>query len=232
MTVSRALLAEGSGLSLRSVAQRMGLTAPALYRYVASYEDLLRTVAVGIDQAMTREFLVPARDSQPADDPAAQITASALAFRRWALSRREEFGVVFANTEIDPVCADESLKSELPSGHFFTELLGSLWMKYQFPVPTLDELDPALVEVLRDPAMPMNTADVPDELRGMVWIFIRSWAALYGTVTLEVFGHLDPRIIESGAMFRQMFLDQSALLGLTAELPRLTPLMDAGLRST
>ena len=35
----------------------------------------------------------------------------------------------------------------------------------------------------------------------MVWVFIRAWAALYGVVTLEVFGHMDPRIIESGAMF-------------------------------
>ncbi len=229
ITASRQLISEGAGLSLRSVAQRMGLTAPALYRYVASYQDLLRAVAVGIDQAMTREWLEPACAAHPADDPAARITAAALAFRAWALAHREEFGIVFANTDVEAICADPSLKSELPSGHLFTELLGQIWLKYQFPVPSLDDMDPALVEILRDPQMPLETSGIPDELRGMVWIFIRSWAALYGTVTLEVFGHLDPRIIESGAMFRQMFIDQSHLLGLTEELPRLRGLIDEGL---
>ncbi|MGH3362154.1 MAG: TetR/AcrR family transcriptional regulator, partial [Nocardioides sp.] len=35
---ARALLAEGEELSLRAVAGRMGMTAPALYRYVGSYQ--------------------------------------------------------------------------------------------------------------------------------------------------------------------------------------------------
>jgi Tetracyclin repressor-like, C-terminal domain len=191
----------------------------------------LRAVAVGIDQAMTREWLEPACAAQPEDDPAARVAVAALAFRAWALSHREEFNIVFANTDIVAMCADDSLKSDLPSAGLFTELLGQIWMKYQFPVPSLDEMDPALVEVLRNPQMPMDTSVIPDELRGMIWVFIRSWAALYGTVTLEVFGHLDPRIIESGAMFRQMFVDQASLLGLTDELPRLRELIDAGLRA-
>ena len=37
-----------------------------------------------------------ARDAQPEDDPAAQILASAVAFRRWALTHREEFQLVDA----------------------------------------------------------------------------------------------------------------------------------------
>ena len=37
---SRELLAEGAELSLRAVAAKMGMTAPALYRYVASYQEL------------------------------------------------------------------------------------------------------------------------------------------------------------------------------------------------
>ena len=36
VAVSAQLLAEGADLSLRAVAGRMGMTAPALYRYVAN----------------------------------------------------------------------------------------------------------------------------------------------------------------------------------------------------
>ncbi len=225
VVAARDLLAESKDLSLRSVAQRMGLTAPALYRYVSSYDELLRLVAMGLDTRMTEELLVPARDSQPDDDPAAQITCAAVAFREWALTRKQEFGVVFANLDVVSICSDPALSRTLqaaaPSGILFTDLLTRIWQKYQFPIPAMDSLEPGLAEVLRDPVIPADTEAIPDEFRGLIWVFMRSWAALYGTVTLEVFGHLDPRIIESGVLFRQMFEDQATLLGMEAELPRL-----------
>ena len=30
---------------------------------------------------------------------------------------------------------------------------------------------------------------------------MQGWTVLYGVVALEVFGHMDPRVIESGEMF-------------------------------
>ena len=74
-----------------------------------------------------------------------------------------------------------------------------MWERYRFPVPRLDELDPDLVEILRDPVVPADLTGVPDELRPLIWLLERAWAGLYGTVTLEVFGHIDPRIVEQGA---------------------------------
>ncbi|WP_426242859.1 TetR/AcrR family transcriptional regulator [Nocardioides sp. LHG3406-4] len=225
VTTARDLLAASHDVSLRSVAQRMGLTAPALYRYVSSYDELMRLVAIGLDRLMTEEVLAPARDSQPDDDPAAQLTCAAIAFREWALTRKQEFGVVFANLDVVSVCSDPALaptlQTEAPSGILFTDLLTRIWQKYQFPIPSMDSLDPELVEVLRNPAIPARIDEIPDEYRGLIWVFMRSWSALYGTVTLEVFGHLDPRIIESGALFREMFEDQAVLLGMEADLPRL-----------
>ncbi len=222
--VSRALLTDPAGLSLRAVAQRMGITAPALYRYVSSYQDLVHLVAADID-AETAELLTEARDSQPDDDPAAQIVSVACAFRRWALAHREEFGLVFAN----PVTAHAEHPGDIPdeqTGLVFTELLGRLWERYQFPVPAIEDLDPAVVDALADPVMPMKPGQIPEYARGLLWVFIRSWVACYGTVTLEVFGHCDPRIIESGALFRDMLASQSEMLGITSELPRLQPLIN------
>lgn len=231
--VSRSILRDGGELSLRAVAQRMGMTAPALYRYVDSYQDLLLLVAVGIDSAMTEEVLAPARDRHPEDDPAARIAAAAVAFRTWALSSRAEFSVVFANMDVastclDPPMATTTLTSTAPSGVLFNELLVKIWEQYSTPYPALTDLDADVVEVLRNPIMP-GEIDLPDEMRGLLWVYMRSWAALYGTVTLEVFGHIDPRVIESGAMFRQMFTDQAAVLGLSEELPRIMELVDAEL---
>lgn len=225
VAAARELLAEPGGLSLRAVAQRLGMTAPALYRYVASYQDLVRLVARAIDEE-TAALLREARDSQPADDPAAQIVCASAAFRRWALTHREEFGVVFANPAVPPADSVEDI-TDPEVGLVFTDLLIALWRRYRFPVPTVDELDPAVVATLADPVMPAHTDDIPVEAVGLQWVITRSWMSFYGTLTLEVFGHCDPRIIGSGALFRAMLADQSALLGIAEELPRLLPLVQA-----
>ncbi len=224
VAVSRALLADGEEVSLRAVAGRMGITAPALYRYVASYQELVDLVAYEIDKAATELFRAAAA-RQAADDPAAQIVAAAVAFRRWAHGSPREFTLVFANPIADTSCARRDFITAATSGHFFNALLVQLWEKYRFPYPSLDELPDDVAGALADPLLPIDLDLLPEGGRGLLWVFINSWAALYGTVTLEVFGHMDPRIIESGAMFTAMIDDQMERLGLDAERARLTALL-------
>ncbi len=218
---SRRLVTGTGEMTLRSVATEVGMTAPALYRYVDSHEGLVRIVAMDIDGAAAAEIAL-ARDAHPVDDPAARLVASAAAFRRWALHNREEFSLVFTNLDVSCI---EELQAESKTGLLFSALLFELWQRYRFPLPRLDELDPDLVDILRDPMVPADLTGVPDELRPLIWLLERAWARLYGTVTLEVFGHIDPRIVDRGLLFRAMLEDQAGALGLTDELPRLQELV-------
>ncbi len=218
------LLVTGTGqMTLRAVANEVGMTAPALYRYVDSHEELVRIVAMDIDASAAAQ-IAGARDAQPEDDPAGRLVASATAFRQWALNNREEFSLVFTNLDVSCI---EELQAESKTGLLFSELLFQVWARYQFPVPRLDELDPELVEILRDPLVPADLTGVTDELRPLIWLLERAWAGLYGTVTLEVFGHIDPRIVAKALLFRAMVEDQARPLGLTDEIPRLRKLMDS-----
>ena len=203
VAAARELLASGEELSLRAVASRMGLTAPALYRYVASYQELVDLVAFEIDRSATEEFRAAAA-TQPADDVAGQLICATAAFRRWALRDRAEFTLAFANPVADSACVRRELLTAATSGHFFNGLLLELWRRNRFPFPSLDELDPQVAEAMKDPIYPADVSAVPLEDRGLLWLFQQAWATLYGTVTLEVFGHMDPRVIESGALFEQM----------------------------
>lgn len=200
--VSRELLVDGPELSLRAVAGRMGMTAPALYRYLGNYQELVDLVAFEIDRSVTDRY----RDATarfPDDDPAAKLVVACVLFRNWGLAHRNEFGLVFAN----PVAATSYTRRELMtqwcSGRFMNGLMVQAWRKYDFAYPSPDELGPELVAIMDDPLMPIDPDDVPDGEPGLLWLFASGWAALYGVVTLEVFGHLDPRVVESGAMFVQ-----------------------------
>lgn len=205
VSTSRALLGEGAELSLRAVAARMGMTAPALYRYVASYQELVDLVAFEIDRSATEEFRAAA-DTQPAEDVPAQLICASVAFRRWALRDRSEFTLAFANPVTEGSCVRRELLTAATSGHYFNDLLLRLWHQTGFERPDLGDLDPRVAEALHDPIYPADVSRIPDEDRGLIWVFQQAWATLYGTVTLEVFGHLDPRVIESGELFAQMML--------------------------
>jgi len=219
---ARTLLTRTGEFSLRAVAAELEMTPPALYRYVASHEELVQMVAMDVDRSAA-ERIARARDTQPADDPAARIVASAVEFRAWALEQRKEFAVVFTNLDVDCI---EALEAESATGLLFSELLFLVWDRYRFPIPAMDDLDPSLAEILRDPRVPADLSLFPDELRGLIWVLQRSWARLYGTVTLEVFGHIDPRLVERGLLFKSMIEDQAGPLGVADELPRLLALVD------
>jgi len=224
VSVSRTLLAEGAEVSLRAVAARMGMTAPALYRYVASYQELVDLVAFEIDKAATEGFRAAAA-KRPDDDPAGQLLCGSVAFRRWALDSPREFSLVFANPIADSACVRRDLLTSATSGHFFNALLIRVWEKYRFPHPALSDLDPAVAGALEEPLFPIDLSLLPDDHRGLLWVFMNAWSALYGVVTLEVFGHLDPRIIESGAMFTAMVHEWMPRLGMDDEQERLQALL-------
>lgn len=229
--VSSELLAEGAELSLRAVANRMGMTAPALYRYVANYQELIDLVAFELDRAATAEFAARA-ERHPADDPAARLTVACVGFRRWALARPREFALIFANPITEGDTARRELLTTATSGNYFTDLLYAIWELYQFPYPSLDELDPVVREAVLDPLIPARVEQIPPQERGLLWVYMRSWSALYGVVTLESTGHCDPRVIKSAALFRATMADWLEPLGLDGERERLLALLDAELAET
>lgn len=227
VSVARGLLRKNEALSLRGIAGVMGLTAPALYRYVDSYQELLMLVCRAVFHDVVAALTV-ARLRHPDDDPAAQILASAVAFRRWAMDNPAEFGLVFANPQ---TAESTSLKLQPGSGgaafgEFFADIYGRLWDRYRFPIPADGELDPAVLETLQEQqGLGTLACDFPGLPIGLSWIFIRAWARLYGTVTLEVFRHLDAAIIDSGALFRAMLEDNGRELGFGDDWPRLRELV-------
>lgn len=227
VSASRELLAEGAELSLRAVAARMGLTAPALYRYVASYQELVDLVAFEVDKAATATFAAAA-DALPEDDYAGRLVASSTEFRMWALANPREFGLVFANPVADTACVRrEEMLTLASSGHHFTGQMRALWEHNHHPIPTLEELPPAVREAVLDPLIPAKVDDLAMEDRGLAWLYMQGWTALYGVVALEVFGHMDPRVIESGEMFIEAVRSFGPKIGLEGDSERLEAIMRA-----
>jgi AcrR family transcriptional regulator len=203
----------------------MGLTPPALYRYVDGYDELLLLVARAVYADVVVQLEI-ARDLFPNEDPGAQLIAAAVAFRTWSLAHREEFGLIFANPDLSK--GDPTIISEMGAdkfGQLYGEIFERVHDRYAFLVPTDDELGPAVTGGLRAAAaageLPCDFGNRP---LGLTWVFMRAWTRLYGMVTLEVFGHLHPGLVASGEMFRAMLDDNAAVMNFGDDWPRLNRL--------
>jgi AcrR family transcriptional regulator len=221
-TARRVLVAEGiEGLSLRAIAREMGMTAPALYRYFPSREELVVALIGDLYQELT-DAMEAAAAAEPADDTGGQLAAVSREFRRWAVGHPREFGLLFGSpipgvevekgTEDEPNPAGESSRR---FGRVFGELVARIYLEKPFPIPAEDELDPELRKELGHWA-----EELPMELPvGLAQVFLSCWIRLYGTVAMEVFGHLAFAVADAGPVFEEELKDLSDLLGMEYRPP-------------
>ncbi len=196
-----------SALSLRALARDMGMTAPALYRYFASREELLDALVADIYDELTAA-LVAARDAQP-DDVGARLMAASREYRRWALAHPAEFALVFGSPlpglasilgPADAACAR--------FGAVFAGLFGRLWAEREFPVRAV--ADPLLREQLATYGEHVGGGMPVEALK----VFLECWVRLFGFVCLESFGHLSFALLDPEPLFEEMLRSLSADLGL------------------
>ncbi len=214
-TARRILVAQGpEAVSLRAIAREMGMTAPALYRYFGSHEDLIKHVVADIFEEIADDIhaAITATDRSSGGDMAAKLVAACSEFRRWSLDHKEEFGLLFGtplpgleavHDEVIDACAAKF------SGTFFALFL-ELWRKHPFPVPADDEIGPGLRAQLARYRDGLGI-DLP---LGAGLIFLRCWVRLYGMVALEVFGHLHFALDDPSPMFEFTLAELADLVGL------------------
>jgi AcrR family transcriptional regulator len=231
-TARQLLVRDGpASVSLRAIAREMGMTAPGLYRYFGSHEELLRHVIAGIfielgadiRQAISDPYqgLLAVDAGGVANDVRAKHTMKMVAacreFRRWALNHKGEFALIFGAPlpGIDDGRYDIADECALQFAGVFFSLFYELWQEMRFLVPAPDEIDPGL----RDQLIRYRDGLGVDAPAGAMLTFLRCWVLLYGAVSMEVFGHLGFALEDAAPMFELTLSDLAALVGLRYPLP-------------
>ena len=107
----RQLATQGAaGLSLRSVSRELGMSSSAVYRYVASRDELLSLLIVEAYNALATA-VERAVTNAAAGDPPARFRAFAVALRRWALSHPYEYALVYGSPVPGYVGNDETTRA-------------------------------------------------------------------------------------------------------------------------
>lgn len=209
-------------MTLRAIARELGITAPALYRYYDSREDLLRHLCDDIctDLGAELEASLAGLDQ---DDVAPQVFAVCRAFRHWALAHPREFNLVFASTEdmVGKCAPGDHQKVGDQFGRVFLEIAGRLIASHPVRKEHADNVPESvredliafqrvLLTTVRERGVP-----VTEEILhlGTIYHIVQSWVRIYGHVALEVFGHFPFAVSNPEPMFDTMLADMIAEIG-------------------
>lgn len=224
VVVSRRLLNQQRELSLRAVAAEMGVSAPALYRYVESVNQLITLASAEILDDVTNRVIREAASFE--NDPIARIAVGAVSFRHWALAHPEEFRVVFTTTRtFERSQRDDLVTGRQEAGARFVTLFASIFADlisaFHVPIPRAEDLDPEVLAavVQHDPWMLGAPTDAPP---GFLWLFQLGWTKLYGVITLEVFGHVQQSVVDTGALLIAALREIGFQMGLGEQVERVT----------
>ena len=218
-TAARKLLVEGGAPSvgLRAVARELGLSAPALYRYFGSHEDLISALIADLYDELT-DSLVALRDGDPESDLGDKLFLIAGGLRDWALAHPAEFGLLFGAPVPNPDADDH----ELTPGHLaamrfaavFKELVAQIYHHQPFPHPDEEALGPELRAQLQ------RKSEFFDGMpAGAVYLSLTYWTRLYGLICMEVFGQLHWAFEDAGAYFQAQLFEIGEALGLDCPTP-------------
>jgi AcrR family transcriptional regulator len=184
--VAREQIAEqgAAALSLRAIARELSITAPAIYNYFPSRDDLVTALIVDAYHSLAAA-LAEARDTKH-EDHAANIIASANAYRNWALAHPEQYGLIFG-TPIPGYHAPMEITGPAAAESMFV-LIQVLDGAYQDGALRLSDHSPALLALLQPWVDQLDYAGPP----GVIHLALASWAQIHGLVSLELFGHFTP----------------------------------------
>ncbi|MGW4482579.1 TetR/AcrR family transcriptional regulator [Amycolatopsis sp. NPDC004368] len=222
-TARKLLVEQGpDAVTLRAIARELGITAPALYRYYESRDDLVENLRLDVCADLAAEL---AEDvAVLSDDGMAQLFAICKGFRRWALTHTKEFTLVFASPTggVGTTAGSALHRLDEPFGRIFLAAAGQVLATHDLVMPPNDVVPPELRDDLTAFQSELlsvlgesGRAIAPEKLDlGLTYLMIQFWARLYGHVTLEVFGNYPIPVSKPDILFEAILTDLARDVGI------------------
>ena len=228
-TARRVLVDQGvDGLALRAVAREMGMTAPALYRYFDSREDLVENVVADLYDELVAVLEAARDDARPATAPI-QLLACQPRLPAAGRSRTTRSSGCCSAAPATGSCrrtappGTRTARAELAAQRFgavFAVLVAQIYLSAAVPDPGRRRDRAAAAGA----AARAGARSFPVQLPlGVMQVFLSCWIRLYGMVCMEIFGHLEFALDDAEPMFEAELHSLAGVLGVAdayAELER------------
>jgi AcrR family transcriptional regulator len=209
----RHLATEGaSGLSLRAIARELGMASSAVYRYVASRDELLTRLIMDAYNSLgaateEREAAVDRTDLR------GRWAAACFAVRDWAFANPNEYALVYGSPVPGYVAPPDTVGPAARVANVLVLILIDKAERDQNGAPAVAAA--AAWRIALEPLRAVIPAVVPDSA---IQSGLMTWAGLFGVVSLELFGQFHNVVGENPgdreAFFAECVARWAAQLGL------------------
>lgn len=185
-----------AGISLRAIAREMGITAPAIYNYFPSLDDLITALLVDAFNGLGDAVEAGAVGDSTAD----KLRNAAHAYRAWALASPADFQLIYGNP-IPNYKAPAELTIPLARRplEIFTQILleGMEQDNWQIPAHyrTIAATIDAYMQTWMQDSVP---SDVPVQA---IYTILVMWSRIHGIIMLELFEHISPTVGDVDAFY-------------------------------
>ncbi len=207
-TVARGQMAEqgAAALSLRAIAREMGITAPAIYRYYPSRDDLVTALIADAYDHLTAEIRTAA-EARPADDLFGRFMDVGLAYRSWALAHPADYALILGTPIPGYHAPSEITRPDARGGMavLVDLLLAANAASGGVEPPAASEPAPP------EPAAWPGSHEPPPQVRHLA---LATWAQMHGLVSLELFGHVAALTADPAALYCREMVALAARAGI------------------
>ncbi len=173
------------GLSLRAIARQLEITAPAIYNYYPSRDDLVTSLVIDA-YASFAEALLAGHESHPEEDLEGRIKAIGVAYYQWAVDYPQRYQLLFGPALPGyRIPLDEILPTSTRSMGVLIGTVEAIRREGKLQedgIPAPDQATKEYIAALNALGIPAG----PETLTIAVLI----WSRVHGLVSLELSGNL------------------------------------------
>ena len=206
----RQLATEGAaGLSLRAVAREIGMVSSAVYRYVASRDELLTLLIIesydDLGDAVERAAAGARRRS-----PAQRFLAAARAVRSWAVDHPHQYALLYGSPVPGYAAPETTIGPASRTTLAFVGIVADAHDRLDLAQVLAVDVPPSLRADL-DAVRVAVGSDLPD---AVVVAMLAAWTQLFGLVSFELFGQTRNVIAHHATLFDAAVLGMARAVGL------------------
>ncbi len=196
-------------LSLRSVADLIGMAPSAVYRYFASREALITALCVDSYNSLA-DYIELSLNQDEADHKTAGVAGMAVtdwktlsrSYRQWSLHHPAEFALLFGPPQSNEVTDTEAT---IKAARRFGDIGLQIFAKGIESGEIILSGDAAnnLTAVSKSFSDSILAATLKEPTTLPIGLILSGWACIHGVVCLEVFGFLSTMVINTEVFFEE-----------------------------
>lgn len=185
-------------LGLRAIARELNITAPSIYNYFPSRDDLVTALIVDAYNSLA-EAQEATVDNLAVDDLSNRLSALGIAYREWAISYPQRYQLIFG-TPIPHYHAPEALTMPAAERALvpLTQAVQAFACAGQLHTERLAPLTPRLEAMLRTWQAFEGGSDIE-----VLYLTCIIWSRVHGLVMLEIGNQLPVLLDDPGELFRR-----------------------------